>query len=90
VWVRTHLVRNRPVMKPPNPDETHCTTISQIPAAMVKVVADAPAFGHADAMARPNPEPINSRTREVEAAASPPPKMAGQEIADTDDSVATP
>ena len=44
-------------------------TISQIPAAMVNVVAVAPAFGHGEVIASPNPEPINSSTSVDEAAA---------------------
>jgi hypothetical protein len=51
------LVRRRPVMKPPSADDSHWTTIRPMPALIVKVVADAPAFGHADTEVRPKPAP---------------------------------
>jgi hypothetical protein len=41
-------------------------------------------------MAKPRPEPINTIRRVVDAAAIPPPKMAGQEIAETADSEVIP
>jgi hypothetical protein len=84
--MRTHFVRNRPVMKPPKPDESHCTTMSQTPAAIVNAVAEAPAFGHGDRYASPSPEPSNISIKDVEAAATAPPNIAAHEIAETGDS----
>src|ERR1700760_409817 len=57
VWRPVHLVRRRPVIKPPSAEDTHWTTIRPMPALMVKVVADAPEFGHAEIVVRPRPVP---------------------------------
>jgi hypothetical protein len=52
----------------------------------VKVVAEAPAFGHGDRYARPSPDPSNISIKVVEAAATAPPNIAAHEIAETGDS----
>ncbi len=56
-------------MNPPRPEEIHCITINQIPAAIVNAVAVAPVFGQGDTMAKPNPDPISNNSKVVEAAA---------------------
>ena len=45
VWTLVHLVRSRPVIKPPSAEDSHWTTIRPIPVLIVKVVTDAPEFG---------------------------------------------
>src|SRR5689334_15318262 len=58
------------------PDETHCVTISQMPAAMVNAFRVVPEFGHGETDARPNPEPSASRISVAAAAANAPPMIA--------------
>jgi hypothetical protein len=58
-----------------------------MPALIVKVVAVAPAFGHADTVVRPSPAPSDVRTTARATAATVPAKIAAQLTTDTDDSV---
>jgi hypothetical protein len=60
--------------------------MSQIAAATVNVVADAPAPDQGDAEANPTPAPSASRSNEIAAAAKAPPMIAPQDIAEVDDS----
>jgi hypothetical protein len=75
-------------MYPPTPDESHCTTISQTPAAIVKVAAEAPKPGHGLIVDSPTPVPSATKITVVAAAATAPPRMAPQDIAETIDSTA--
>jgi hypothetical protein len=60
--------------------------MSHIAVITVKVVAEAPVVDHGDTEARPKPEPSARRINENVAAAKAPPKIAGQLIADIEDS----
>src|ERR1700746_3016564 len=50
----------------------------------VKAVAETPELGHGDTEARPKPEPIASRIRDVAAIAKAPPRIGGQAIPEVD------
>jgi hypothetical protein len=67
-------------------DDSHCTTISHIPAAMENVAALAPARGQGDTADNPRPAPRSTSTTATELAAMAPPRIAAHEIAETDDS----
>src|SRR4051794_18634459 len=71
-------------------EDSHCTTMSHIPAMMEKVVALAPAFGHGETEDNPKPAPRKTRTTDMALAAIPPPMMAAHEIAETEDSTGAP
>jgi hypothetical protein len=81
------LVRNRPATKPPSAADNHWTTISPIPALIVNVVAEVPAFGHADTVVRPRPAPSDVRTTPTAIAATAPATTAAQLTADAGDSL---
>jgi hypothetical protein len=53
---------------------------------MVIVVADAPELDQGETAAKPRPVPSATNISPIAAAANAPPMMAGQEIADVDDS----
>jgi hypothetical protein len=69
-------------MYPPNPDDTHCITMSQIAVVIANVVALTPRPGQGEIDANPSPEPSASNTSETDAATNAPAMMAGQEAAD--------
>ena len=52
-----HRVLNLPARYPPTADAIHWVTMSQIPAAIVKVVGVAPTPGQGDTPASPKPDP---------------------------------
>jgi hypothetical protein len=62
-------------------------TIMPMPAEIVNVVADAPAFGHAEIVVRPRPLPREVSTTVSARAAKAPAKIAGQLTADADASL---
>jgi hypothetical protein len=74
------------VMNPPTPDESHWTTINQMPATMENVAVDTPAFGQGEIEAKPRPRPSATRITDEDAAATAPPRIAFHEIAETEDS----
>jgi hypothetical protein len=59
-----------------------------IPALIVKVVTDAPEFGHAEIVVRPKPAPKDVRTTDRASAAKAPAKIAGQLTAEAEVSLA--
>jgi hypothetical protein len=59
---------------------------SQIAVIAVKVVTEAPEFGHGDTEARPKPDPIANKISDDAAVAKAPPMIADQEIPETADS----
>jgi hypothetical protein len=58
-------------------------TISQIPAAIVKVLVEMPKAGQGEIDARPNPDPSTRSTSVMAAAATAPPRIAGHAMAET-------
>jgi len=82
VWVPIHLVRSLPVIYPPNPDDTHCITMSHIAVVMANAFAVTPWPGQGEIDANPRPEPSANSTNETDAATNAPAMMAGQEAAD--------
>ena len=83
----THLVRSRPVRKPPIAAASHCTTIRPIAVMIVNVAADAPEFGQGEIEDRPRPAPSANSTSVIDTAANAPEKIAAQLTADCDDSL---
>ncbi len=77
-------------MYPPTADEPHCTTTSQMAASTVKVVALTPLWDQGETEAKPRPEPIAINTRVNETATRVPARTAGQETAETEDSLVRP
>jgi hypothetical protein len=73
-------------LRPPNPEESHCTTISQAAAIHATPVADAPLSRQGETLASPRPDPSATSTIDAAAATMAPPKMAGQVTAETEDS----
>jgi hypothetical protein len=69
-------------MYPPNPDDTHCITMSHIAVVMANVLAVTPWPGQGEIDANPSPEPSASSTNETDAATNAPAMRAGQETAD--------
>ena len=61
-----------------------------IPALIVKVVADAPEFGHAEIVVRPRPVPSDVRTTVRERAAKAPAMIAAQLTAEDEVSLRQP
>ena len=59
-------------------EDSHCTTISQMPAPMVKVAAEAPALCHGEIAARPSPAANDTRTSAVAIAIKAPENIAAQ------------
>jgi hypothetical protein len=66
-------------MYPPNPDEIHCVTMSQIAELTTKVAGDTPCPRHGDMAANPNPDPNVKSTRDIAAATKAPAIMADQD-----------
>jgi hypothetical protein len=80
--VPIHRVRSLPVIYPPNPDDTHCITMSHIAVLTANAFAVTPWPGHGEIDANPSPEPSANSTNETDAATDAPAMMAGQEAAD--------
>jgi hypothetical protein len=71
------------VTYPPNPAESHWTTINQIAAQTPNVVADGPELYHGDTEAKPRPDPRASNISAAAAIAKAPAMIAGHDTAET-------
>ncbi len=69
-------------MYPPNADDTHCMTMSQIAVPVANAAADVPCGAHGETEENPRPAPNESRTRDTAAATKAPANMAGHDAAD--------
>src|SRR5689334_1923856 len=68
------------------PEDSHCTTMSQMAVMTVKPVADTPERGHGDIEANPSPDPIARRINVVETAANAPAIIEDHDTAEAEDS----
>ena len=80
----THFVRRRPAKYPPKADDSHWVTISQIAAAVPKVVGEGLVKDQGDVVARPRPGPRVINIMVTPKAANAPPNIEAHSTADAE------